>query len=110
LVTRRKLCIQAGPPKCPLGFWRGADMYYVYALYSKRSNKFYIGLTSNLKRRLLEHKRGKTHTTYRMPEWKLVYYEYCLSKKDAELREKQLKTGFGRGYLRRKLKNYLGGA
>jgi hypothetical protein len=32
--------------------------------------------------------------------------EACLSKEDASEREKQLKTGFGRGYLKRRLKNY----
>jgi len=42
-----------------------------------------------------------------MKNWKLIYYEACLSKKDAQNRERQLKTGFGRGYLRRRLKDYL---
>ena len=34
---------------------------------------------------------------------KLVYYEACIGKADALKREKQLKTGFGRGYLRNRL-------
>jgi len=82
-------------------------MYYVYVLYSKKQNKFYIGLTNNLKKRILEHQRNKVHTTYRMRSPKLVYFEACLSKQDAQIREKQLKTGFGRGYLRRRLKKFL---
>jgi len=45
-----------------------------------------------------------------MKDWKLVYYEVCLSKKDAQKRERQLKTGFGRGYLRKRLENYFEGA
>lgn len=44
-----------------------------------------------------------------MPEKLLVYYEACLSHKDAAEREKQLKTGFGRGYLKKRLKDYLTG-
>ena len=83
--------------------------YYVYVLYSKKLDKFYIGYTKNLKERLLEHKKGETHTTYRMPDHRLAYYEVCLSKKDATKRERQLKTGFGRGYLRKRLQNYLEG-
>jgi len=71
--------------------------------HSKKYNKFYIGYTADLKRRLIEHKAGKVYTSYRMGDWKLIYYEACLSKKDAERREDQLKTGFGRGYLRRRL-------
>jgi putative endonuclease len=34
---------------------------------------------------------------------KLVYYEGCLNKTSAILREKQLKTGFGRAYLKKRL-------
>ncbi|MDO8663634.1 MAG: GIY-YIG nuclease family protein [Candidatus Wildermuthbacteria bacterium] len=82
-------------------------MYYTYALYSKSQNKFYIGSTNDLKRRILEHQGDKVHTTLRMNNPKLVYYEACISKTDAQGREKQLKTGFGRGYLRRRLENFL---
>lgn len=82
-------------------------MYFVYTLFSKKSNKFYIGYTDNLKKRLSDHKSGNVHTTYRMPDFKFVYCEICLSKKDAMMRERQLKTGFGRGYLRNRIKDYL---
>ncbi|MEK7510214.1 MAG: GIY-YIG nuclease family protein [Patescibacteria group bacterium] len=83
-------------------------MYYVYALYTELQDKFYIGLTSDLKRRIAEHKRGTTRTTHRLNNWRLIYYEACISRRDAEHREKQLKTGFGRGYLRKRLKDFLG--
>lgn len=80
-------------------------MHYVYVLYDKTQDKMYTGLTNNLERRLKEHNRGEARTTVRMKERKLVYYEACTSKSDAHKREKQLKTGFGRGYLRRRLEN-----
>lgn len=86
------------------------SMYYIYALYNKKLDKIYIGFTNNLKQRIQDHKNNKVHTTYRMGEIKLIYYEACLSKKDAQTRESQLKTGFGRSYLRRRLKNYFEGA
>lgn len=82
-------------------------LWYTYTLYSKKLDKFYIGSTNDLKRRIKEHKSEKVHTTIRMKDWKLVYYEACLSKKDAQDRERQLKTGFGRGYLRKRLKDFL---
>ncbi len=82
-------------------------MYYVYVLYDRIKDKFYIDLTKNLYRRQEEHKHGKVITTSKMSSLKLVYYEACISKRDAINREKQLKTGFGRGYLRRRLKKYL---
>lgn len=65
-------------------------MYYVYVLYSKKYNKFYIGYTDDLKRRLNEHKFDKVYTMYRMRDWKLTYCEACLGKKDATDRELQL--------------------
>ncbi|OGZ22959.1 MAG: hypothetical protein A3A08_00870 [Candidatus Nealsonbacteria bacterium RIFCSPLOWO2_01_FULL_41_9] len=84
-------------------------MYYVYVLYSKTQNKFYIGSTGDLKQRILEHQKNNVYTTSRMNNPKLVYYEACISKSDAQKREKQLKTGFGRGYLRRRLGDFLSG-
>ena len=84
-------------------------MHYVYVLYSKKQDKFYIGITKDLKRRILEHKRNKTSTTLRMDNPKLIYYEAGISEKDTQKRERQLKTGFGRGYLRKRLKNYIEG-
>jgi len=35
----------------------------------------------------------------------LVYYEACLEKDNAVKREKELKTGFGRAYLKRRIGN-----
>jgi hypothetical protein len=41
-------------------------------------------------------------TAYRLPV-QLVYYEACLDLSLAKARERQLKTGFGRAYLKRRL-------
>lgn len=87
----------------------GMYMFYIYSFYDKIRDIFYVGYTEDLKRRAKEHGLGENHTTYRMANKTLVYYEACLSKKDAMDRERQLKTGFGRGYLRKRLKNYLEG-
>lgn len=82
-------------------------MWYVYVLYSLDYGKFYIGFTSDLRQRLKDHQSDKVHTTRRLGKFELVYYEACKSKKDAQARERQLKTGFGRGYLRKRLGDYL---
>ena len=84
-------------------------MHYVYVLYSKKQDKFYIGATKDLKRRISEHRKNKTYTTLRMNNPKLIYYEAGISQKDAQKRERQLKTGFGRGYLRKRLRNSIMG-
>jgi hypothetical protein len=48
-------------------------MYYVYILLSLKDNKFYIGFTSNLKRRLKEHNYGKNISTKSRLPLKLIY-------------------------------------
>ncbi len=79
--------------------------YYTYVLRSLNDNNLYIGWTVNLKGRLKKHNSGKVGATkYRQP-LELIYFEGCTTKEKAVLREKSLKTGFGRRYL----KNRIGG-
>ena len=79
------------------------DMFYTYVLRSKRDGDLYIGWTNDLDNRVKEHNKGSVEATkYRIP-LELVYYEGCLNQKNTITREKQLKTGFGRAYLRRRL-------
>ncbi|MDP3741241.1 MAG: GIY-YIG nuclease family protein [bacterium] len=85
-------------------------MYYTYVLFCKNkasnTEKFYTGSTEDLRNRISEHKSGKVKSTKIFDTILLVYYEACLNKTDARKRELQLKTGFGRGYLKKRLENY----
>lgn len=84
-------------------------MYYTYVLQSSVDNHLYIGYTNDLKRRIVEHNSGAVDATkYRRP-LQLVYYEACLVQRDAIKREKALKTGFGRAYLKNRLSNPYSG-
>ena len=77
-------------------------MFYTYVLQCG-DGKMYVGSTVDLRRRMLEHQTGRvTATASRLPIV-LEYYEACHSERAARLREKQLKTGFGRAYLKRRL-------
>lgn len=82
-------------------------MYSTYVLISEKDNKFYIGYTNDLKRRLLQHNLGRNEATRCGQPLKLVYCEICIHKMDAIKREKYFKTGFGRRFLNNRLKNYL---
>lgn len=83
--------------------------YYVYVLKSDKDKKLYAGFTKNLKLRFEFHLKGLVESTkYRRP-LKLIYYEACLSQKDATNREKYLKTYFGKMFLKNRLKSYLTG-
>ena len=78
-------------------------MYYTYVLLSQKDKQFYIGWTDDLKMRIQKHNQVHVLATKcRMP-LKLVYYEACIGEKDAIKREKALKSGFGRAYLKRRL-------
>lgn len=87
-------------------------VYYVYVLENQNDKSFYIGFTDNLKRRLVEHNSGKGgKTTSRKSaaqrgealRWKLIYFEGYIDKMDAIGREKFLKGGSGRKYLKKQL-------
>ena len=85
-------------------------MYYNYVLLCQKKlnkNEFYVGFCQNLKNRINEHIQKEVKTTKKFDKIILVYYEACLNKTDALKREKQLKTGFGRGYLKRRLQKYF---
>jgi len=82
-------------------------MYYVYVLLSLEDNKFYVGFTSDLERRLKEHNSGKnTSTKSRLP-LELIYYEAHLSKTDAARRERYFKTSKGKSTLKQMLRESL---
>jgi putative endonuclease len=68
---------------------------------------FYIGFSSNLTKTLRDHENGAAFaTSYRGP-WKLIYYEAYLEREDALGRERYLKSGNGRRFLKSQLSSYL---
>jgi len=79
-------------------------MYTVYVLCDDQG-RLYKGCTNNLKRRILEHRRGKTKTTSRMKNIKIIHKEEYSSLVAARKREAYLKTAAGRRYLHKILGN-----
>ena len=82
-------------------------MYYVYILITNRS-RYYTGFTSNLKDRIANHKSDKVKST-KQKGANLIYYEACLNKFDAIRREKYLKSGRGKIYIKSRLKFWIEG-
>ena len=81
-------------------------MHYVYLLQSVKDNRTYVGYTSNLNKRLREHKAGRVRATkHRMP-LKLLFFEEFELSQEAKKREKWWKNGAGRRKLRSMYKNY----
>ena len=82
-------------------------MYFVYILLSEKDNLLYTGYTSDLEQRILMHNNGKVLSTkYRRP-LKLIYFEGCINQQDATRREKYLKSGNGKIYLKNRLSNFF---
>jgi putative endonuclease len=82
-------------------------MWYVYILQSKKDKNLYIGISNDLKKRFLAHNNGKVTSTKNRIPFKLIYYEAYLDQNDAAQKERFLKTGWGKNYLRRSLRNYF---
>jgi putative endonuclease len=66
--------------------------YYVYIMASKRNGTLYIGVTSDLPKRVYEHKNGLAEGFTKKYDVKmLAYYQVFDSPEHAIAREKQMK-------------------
>ena len=80
-------------------------MFYVYILKSRRNGKKYTGYTKNLERRLLQHNTGKNKRKFSCINgpWDLMFFENFETRSDAMKREKFLKSGKGREYIKERI-------
>ena len=76
-------------------------MFYIYVIKSREGFR-YTGMTEDLEKRLIEHNEKKlSFWTKRGTNWELIYKEEFETKSEALKREKWLKSGVGRDYLKR---------
>ncbi len=66
-------------------------MWYTYIIKSKSCNKYYIGYTENLEKRLREHNGGKTKSIKAFIPFDIIYYESYNNKPEAYKRERKIK-------------------
>ena len=78
-------------------------MKYVYILKSHHFEKYYIGSTTDLKRRLKEHNDGHSVHTNKFKPWKIETYLGFTDDAKAEKFEAYLKSGSGRSFAKRHL-------
>lgn len=81
--------------------------HYTYILRSKKDGKWYTGVTSNLRKRFEEHQNGLNRSTKHRGPFDLIYYEACRDEYDAKSREKFLKSGMGKRFLKNRMKRFL---
>jgi len=82
-------------------------MWYVYILKSEKNNRWYTGMTHDLRKRLNEHNSSKSTYTKNRGPYLLIYYEASLNTNDARARELYLKSGMGKRFVKNRLKHYL---
>ncbi len=75
-------------------------MFYAYALISLHHNFIYVGMTENLKSRVIRHNKGYIKSTKSFAPLELFYYETCENGKQAREREKFLKSTSGKRFLK----------
>jgi putative endonuclease len=75
-------------------------MYYVYAIKSLNKNYIYVGLTANTERRIAEHNDKKEKTTRSYAPFETILIEGYDTRIKARERERYLKSGVGKEYLK----------
>lgn len=78
-------------------------MFFVYVLFSHCDRKLYVGYTTDLSRRMMEHQDGLVPSTKDRRPLEQIYYEAYQSEVEAKRREKYLKGGNGRAVLKQQI-------
>ena len=79
-------------------------MWYVYILQSQSAEeRYYIGITEDLKRRLLQHNSGKVGHTAKHQPWTIKTYIAFSNQEQAISFERYLKTASGRAFAKKRL-------
>ena len=80
-------------------------MFYTYIIYSKSTDKYYVGYTHDLKLRIERHNSGWSRSTKSGILWELVYKEMFKTKTEAIKREYEIKRKKSRKYIEGLIKN-----
>ena len=81
--------------------------FHAYVLQNPQG-RLYIGSTGDLQKRLESHASGMSRWTGTRGPWQLVYSEEFQTRSEAMQRERQLKGGKGREWLKSKLNGRAG--
>ena len=75
------------------------SMYTLYILYSESLDRYYVGYTNDVPRRISEHNRSKGKYTDAGIPWVVIYTETFNTKKSAMDREKYIKSRKSKKYI-----------
>jgi putative endonuclease len=76
--------------------------YFVYVLFSYQYNRYYVGSSVDPQKRLISHNDPRNRGwTKRYAPWVIIYTEKCKDKRTALSKEKWLKSGVGREFIKK---------
>jgi len=73
--------------------------FFVYIIFSSSLNKFYVGYTTDIQKRLLEHNSGISVFTARANDWELKYCKTYNTREEAMKKEQEIKRKKSRKYI-----------
>ena len=83
-------------------------MYCIYVISSEIKKYIYVGLTNDFKRRFNQHQEGRNKTTRIYRPFKLILKEEFQTRLEARDREKYLKSGSGKEWIKKGLTHRAG--
>lgn len=75
-------------------------LFCIYAIQSKVDKRLYVGMSKDINERLKVHNNGQVFSTKGYRPWVLIYIEEIGNRIDARKREKYLKSGCGKEFLK----------
>ena len=67
-------------------------MFYIYILRSQQTQRYYVGSTEDVDKRLDQHNSGKSISTRAGVPWEIIHTERFETRSDAVLRERKIKA------------------
>jgi len=73
--------------------------FFVYIIYSPSKDRYYVGQTQDLEKRLQDHCNSRSGFTKSVKDWKLVYFEEFETRSESVQREVEIKKKKSRKYI-----------
>ena len=77
--------------------------WWVYAVKSVQNGRIYVGMSTDISRRIIEHNKKKVRSTKAYTPWVIIFKEFIGDRKKAREKEKYYKSGIGKEILKRKI-------
>ena len=91
----------------PLGMIKDMLYAYKYILKNRKYGMWYTDYIRDLRKRFELHKANKVTSLRDRRLFRLIYYEACIDSEYTFVREKYVRSGLGRKYIKNIIKHFL---